>query len=160
MTPAPAIGEVGEYSWHNAKQRLRAAGVRPTRQRVTLVWLLFRNGPRHVTAELLHEEAAKARVPISLATVYNTLHKFTAAGLLREVAVDGRQRYFDTNTSEHHHFLIEDLNGLLDAPTSDLLAVRLPTPPDGYETVRVDVVFRLRRKREAASRIGVELGGN
>ena len=50
------------------------------------------------------------RVPVSLATVYNTLHQFTGAGLLREVAVDGSKTYFDTNTSDHHHFFVEDDN--------------------------------------------------
>ena len=85
--------------------RLIAAGLRPTRQRVALGELLFGRGDRHVTAERLFEEATAARLSVSLATVYNTLHQFTAAGILREIAVDGARVYFDTNTSDHHHFL-------------------------------------------------------
>ena len=66
---------------------LREAGLRPTRQRVALAHLLFSGGDRHITAEILHEEALARKVPVSLATVYNTLHQFTRAGLLREVVV-------------------------------------------------------------------------
>ena len=65
---------------------------------------------------MLYEEATKAKVPVSLATVYNTLHQFTEVGLLRQVAVDGSKTYFDTNESEHHHFFIEGENELLDIP--------------------------------------------
>ena len=85
--------------------RLRHSGLRPTRQRVALADLLFAKGDRHLTVEELHEEAVTAGVPVSLATVYNTLHQFTEAGLLREVAVDGSKTYFDTNTDDHHHFV-------------------------------------------------------
>ena len=92
---------------------LRGAGLRPTRQRVALAELLFATGDRHVTAELLHEEALERMVPVSLATVYNTLHQFTEAGLLREVAVEGAKTYFDTNTSNHFHFFCEDSGGLI-----------------------------------------------
>ena len=73
--------------------RLRQAGLRPTRQRMSLAELLFGGGNRHLTAESLHEEAMLHRVPVSLATIYNTLHQFTDAGLLREVAVDGSKTY-------------------------------------------------------------------
>src|SRR5256885_12773150 len=93
--------------WHDVKSMLRDVGLRPTRQRVALAWILFGKGDRHITAEMLFEEASKAKVPLSLATVYNTLHQFTDLGLLRQVAVDGSKTYFDTNTSRHHHFFIE-----------------------------------------------------
>src|SRR5213080_2659485 len=102
--------------WHDVKSMLRQAGLRPTRQRMALGWILFGKGDRHVTAELLHEEAGKAKVPVSLATIYNTLHQFTQAGLLREVAVDGSKTYFDTNASDHHHFFVEDDNVVFDIP--------------------------------------------
>lgn len=130
---------------HELRGKLRAAGLRPTRQRVALGWLLFAKGDRHITAEMLFEEAGAARVRLSLATVYNTLHQFTEAGLLREIAVEGPKTYFDTNTSEHHHFLIEGSNQLFDIPTAYLEVVRLPDLPDGMEVARVDVVVRLRK---------------
>src|SRR6185437_8647221 len=93
--------------WHDVKAKLREVGLRPTRQRMALGWILFAKGDRHVTAEMLYEEATRAKVPVSLATVYNTLHQFTEVGLLRQVAVDGSKAYFDTNNSEHHHFFVE-----------------------------------------------------
>jgi Fur family transcriptional regulator, iron response regulator len=128
------------------KGKLRGAGLRPTRQRVALGWILFGKGDRHLSAEDLHAEAIKARVPVSLATVYNTLHQFTDAGLLRQVAMDGSKSYFDTNTSDHHHFFIEGEEMMVDIPGSALDVRNLPDVPEGMEIARVDVVVRLRRK--------------
>lgn len=131
--------------FHDVRQRLRRAGLRPTRQRVSLGWLLFARGDRHVSAEMLHEEAMKARSPVSLATVYNTLHQFTQAGLLRELAIDGAKTYFDTDNSEHHHFVVDGDNTVIDIPAAAVDVAALPEPPEGYEIARVDVVVRLRR---------------
>lgn len=113
---------------------------------MALGWLLLGKGGRHLTAEMLYEEATQAKVPVSLATVYNTLHQFTEVGLLRQVAADGSKAYFDTNVSSHHHFFVEGENDLLDIPGS-AIEVGEVTPPEGYEIARVDVVVRLRRKR-------------
>ena len=132
--------------WHDVKAMLREVGLRPTRQRMALGWLLFGKGDRHITAEMLYEEANNAKVPVSLATVYNALHQFTDVGLLRQVAVDGAKTYFDTNASQHHHFFVEGENALLDIPDSDVVVGKTPIPPDGYEIARIDVVVRLRRK--------------
>src|SRR4249920_822924 len=132
--------------WHDVKAMLRDVGLRPTRQRMALGWMLFGKGDRHVTAEMLYEEAVKAKVPMSLATIYNTLHQFTDAGLLRQVAVDGSKSYFDTNVSPHHHFFIETENDLVDIPQSEVVVGKTPTPPEGYDVVRIDVVVRLRPK--------------
>ena len=126
--------------------RLREAGLRPTRQRVALARLLFEGDHRHVTAESLHAEVKATRMPVSLATVYNTLHQFTEVGLLRQVAVDGSKTYFDTNVSQHHHFFIEGENDLLDIPHTDVVVGKTPSPPEGYEVARIDVVVRLRKK--------------
>src|SRR5438445_10007341 len=93
--------------WHDVKSMLRDVGLRPTRQRMALGWILFAKGDRHLTAEMLYEEATKAKVPVSLATVYNTLHQFTDVGLLRQVAVDGSKTYFDTNDSDHQQLFLE-----------------------------------------------------
>jgi Fur family transcriptional regulator, iron response regulator len=131
--------------WHDTKTMLRQVGLRPTRQRMALGWLLFAKGDRHLTAEMLYEEATRAKVPVSLATVYNTLHQFTDVGLLRQVAVDGSKTYFDTNATEHHHFFVEGEHALLDIPGAAVLD-KMPTAPEGYEITRVDVVVRLRRK--------------
>jgi len=131
---------------HDLKDKLRKAGLRPTRQRVALGWMLFGRGDRHVTAESLFEEAAKARVPISLATVYNTLHQFREAGFLREVAVEGAKTYFDTNIGNHCHFYIEGEGRLIDIDDSQVVISNAPTPPEGMEVARIDIVFRLQPK--------------
>ena len=85
-------------------------------------------------------------MPVSLATVYNTLRQFTDVGLLRQVAVDGSKAYFDTNVTTHHHFFVEGEDEVLDIPDADVIVGKTPTPPEGYEIARVDVVVRLRRK--------------
>jgi Fur family iron response transcriptional regulator len=143
---APPTGLNG-CPWHDVKTRLRGMGLRPTRQRMALGWILFGKGDRHLTAEMLYEEASQAKVPVSLATIYNTLHQFTDVGLLRQVAVDGSKTYFDTNVSAHHHFFVEGENALLDIPETGVVLGAAPTPPEGYEIARVDVVVRLRRKQ-------------
>lgn len=123
---------------------LSAAGLRPTRQRLALAALLFNGSDRHVTAERLFDEATAARLSVSLATVYNTLHQFTTAGLLREIAVDGAKIYFDTNVSEHHHFLNEETGELLDIDDGLMQLGKLPPSPKGLRVARVDIVIRLR----------------
>lgn len=125
---------------------LRHAGLRPTRQRVSLAELLYCKGDRHISAELLHEEACAADVPVSLATIYNTLHQFTQAGLLREIAIEGNKTYFDTKVSDHHHFFIEGENTVIDIPGKGVGIGELPEIPAGMEVVHVDVVVRLRKK--------------
>jgi len=149
--PKPAAGplsraELTGCPWHDTKTMLRQVGLRPTRQRMALGWLLFAKGDRHLTAEMLYEEATRAKVPVSLATVYNTLHQFTEVGLLRQVAVDGSKTYFDTNATEHHHFFVEGEHALLDIPGAAVMLDKMPAAPEGYEIARVDVVVRLRRK--------------
>ena len=129
-------------------ERLRTGGLRPTRQRLALAKLLFENGNQHVTAEILHDEAATANVRVSLATVYNTLHQFTAAGLLREIVVDGTRSYFDTNIDDHHHFFHEQSGTLSDIPADHVVVSQLPPAPDGTSVSRVDVVVRLHKNRD------------
>ena len=125
--------------------RLRQAGLRPTRQRVELAGLLFKDHDRHVTAENLHDEITKAGVKVSLATVYNTLHQFTHAGLLRQVIVDAARGYFDTNTGDHQHFFLEDEGALIDIPGDQITVAGVPVPPAGLAVDRVDVVVRVKR---------------
>ena len=129
------------------EERLRHCGLRPTRQRVALADLLFAKGDRHLTVEELHEEAVTAGVPVSLATVYNTLNQLTDAGLLRQVSVDGTKTYFDTNVTAHHHFYLENNHELVDIPDPHLVLSKMPDVPEGYEISRVDMVVRLRKKR-------------
>lgn len=138
-------GEVPEGASHPDVARiLKRAGLRPTRQRLSLGTLLFDGRDRHVTAEMLHEQAIRADIPVSLATIYNTLHQFTRAGLLREVAVDGAKSYFDTNTRDHHHFYVEDQSRLIDIEGCSIAVTGLPDAPQGMEITHIDVVVRVR----------------
>ncbi len=127
---------------------LRNSGLRPTRQRLALARLLFGRGHRHVTAEDLHAEAAGAGIRVSLATIYNTLHQFTAAGLLRPVTVEGSRSYFDTNIVDHHHFYCEEDGRLLDIEGSAIKVAGLPAPPPGASVERVEVIVHLRTKED------------
>jgi Fur family iron response transcriptional regulator len=130
---------------NKAIARLRGVGLRPTRQRVELASLLFKGQDQHVTAESLHEEVSGLGLKISLATVYNTLHQFTHAGLLRQVVVDAARGYFDTNTGDHQHFFLEDEGTLIDIPGEEIIVAGVPHPPAGMTVDRVDVVVRVKR---------------
>ncbi len=128
-------------------ERLRGAGLRPTRQRLALASLLFEGENRHVSAESLYEDARATKVRVSLATVYNSLHQFTAAGLLREVTIAPGRSYFDTNVTDHHHFYHEDEGSLVDIPDDAVMPTQLPVPPAGTEIARVDIVVRVESKK-------------
>ncbi len=124
-------------------ERLRTAGLRPTRQRLALAKLLFAQGHRHVTAEGLFNEAKEHRVDVSLATVYNALHDFTEKALLREISIDSSRSYFDTNVGDHYHFYFEQSGRLQDIPAERIALANLPEPPDGV-VARVDVIIRVK----------------
>ena len=126
-------------------ERLRVAGLRPTRQRLALAAILFGSGDRHVSAESLHREVLAARIHVSLATVYNTLNQFKIAGLLREVAFEGDRTFFDTNTSNHFHYYLEDTDQLVDIGATSLEVKGLPELPPGTEVDRIDIIVRLRK---------------
>src|SRR5262245_60405665 len=135
----------------NAHETVVRAGLRPTRQRIELASVLFAKGCRHLTAEGLHAEAARAGVRVSLATVYNTLNAFIESGLVRQVAVDGARVYFDTNVDAHHHFFDEDTGQLEDIPADRVGVARLPEPPAGADITRVDVIVRVKRKASSGA---------
>ena len=140
------FAQLSSATTETAHHWLARAGLRPTRQRLTLAALLVGDGrDRHATAESLFAAAALRDERVSLATVYNTLRAFCKAGLLREITVDGAKSYFDTDMGDHPHFYWEDTAELTDAPREALDIRRLPQAPAGAEVVAVDVVIRLRR---------------
>jgi len=139
-----------ERLFSSVLEQLKTVGLRPTRQRLALARLLFEGGDRHVSAESLHEEAIAKHIPVSLATVYNTLHQFTSAGLLREVVVEPGRSYFDTNRHDHHHFFNETTGRLMDIPGDQVALSRLPDVPPGHSVARVEVVIRLREDDKPA----------
>jgi Fur family iron response transcriptional regulator len=135
----------GKEQASRIETKLRDAGLRPTRQRIDLARLLFREGDRHVTAEELHGEALASNVSVSLATVYNTLKQFTECGLLREVAVEGSKAYFDTKISDHQHFFFEKDGRLIDLEPGREVVVSVPELPEGMKIARIDVLIRLEK---------------
>jgi Fur family iron response transcriptional regulator len=124
---------------------LRAASLRPTRQRVALATLLFGNAHRHVTADDLHQEALLSGVRLSLATVYNTLNQFAEVDLVRKVSVEGNHAWYDTDTESHQHFYIEAEDRIIDIPGDDMRFGSLSEPPSGYAISKVDALIRLVR---------------
>lgn len=128
------------------ENKIRSADLRPTKQRLALSELLFSNGNRHITAEKLHGEALEKGVKISLATIYNNLHQFTTAGLLREVVVDASKSYFDTNVTPHHHFFHEEIGLLEDISGHEISVDDIPHLPEGTKISSIDVIVRLTQK--------------
>jgi len=125
---------------------LRMAGLRQTRQRVILAELLFSSAHRHVSAEELYQDALEADADLSLSTVYNTLKQFRQAGLLREIAIDSVCSYFDTDTSDHHHFFLEEKKQVIDIPAGAIAIDRLPSAPQGMTVTHVDDVVHVREQ--------------
>ena len=130
-------------SFTNVIARLRDVNLRPTRQRIALAKMLFDGDNRHITAEMLYQETQNTNIRVSLATVYNTLNQFTSAGLLREIVVDSQRCYFDTNTTDHHHFFFEKTNELKDIEVGDVVLATVPLAPAGTVIKRIDVVLRV-----------------
>ena len=147
------------YDWLNGplakvvRAKLQEAALRPTRQRVSLASLLFVAGDRHVTVEHLYNEARALRMPLSRATVYNTLHQFVAAGILREIAIYGSKVWYDTKTGSHCHYYDEERNLLFDMPTDVAKKLQL-IAPDGTKIVGVDVIVRLRSSAPEIDQVG------
>src|SRR4051794_21247002 len=136
-------------SHHLVLRRLKESGLRPTRQRVALARLLIETGPGPVPAEELFQEARTAGIAVSLATIYNTLHQFTAAGLMSEVVVGSGQSYFDTNPTSHYHYFDPTNGQIIDIPPYQVRFLRLPSPPPGKVIERIDVVVRIRNADRA-----------
>lgn len=134
---------VDARAYSSSIARLRAAGLRPTRQRLALTKALFEGSNRHVTADLLHREVKADGAAISLATVYNALHQFTEAGMLREVLVEWGRSFFDTNVSDHYHFFVEETGELIDLPGEAIGLARLPEVPPGMTLSKIEITLHL-----------------
>ncbi len=132
-----------ERPFSRVVQKLRQVGLRPTRQRLALAKILFDGPCRHVTAEILHDEVSQANISVSLATIYNSLHQFTNAGLLREVVVDSGRTYFDTNISDHYHYFMEKEGCLKDIPRGAINFDMLPDEPEGKKFSRIEVIIHV-----------------
>lgn len=123
--------------------RLQSAGLRATPKRIAIGGLLFDGQDRHVTADDVASMARHAGIRVSLATVYNTLNQFVAAGLLKRITLDSDRTYFDTNIEDHHHLFFEDSGHLQDIPGDSIRVEGLPDAPAGASVRAVDVIVRM-----------------
>ena len=127
-------------------KKLRSSGLRPTKQRVEIAKFLFeREKTFHFTVESLNKLLTKKSTSkIALATIYNTLHAFKAAGHLSEVEVRGNKTYFDTNVSNHHHFYDSENAELIDIDANDIVIQKIPKAPNGKKIKNVEVFINLK----------------
>ena len=126
----------------NMADHLTAHGVRPTRQRLAIAETLFDGSGRHIDASGLYEELATSTTKVSLATVYNALRAFDQAGLVRRVALPGDCVWYDTDTSNHHHFFVAGENRVIDIVAPGTKGAS-PNLPDGYRVSHIDTVIHL-----------------
>ena len=124
-------------------ERLRGAGLRPTRQRLAIAALLLDGRHRHVSADSLAREIRQTGAHMAGGTIYNTLNQFTEAGLLRRVTIHNEHSVFDTNTDHHHHFYDAELYRLIDIPADEVLLASLPGAPEGHDIKAVDVLIHI-----------------
>ncbi|MEX0504399.1 iron response transcriptional regulator IrrA [Alphaproteobacteria bacterium LSUCC0719] len=124
-------------------QRLRDAGLRPTRQRLLIAELLLDGRHRHVSAESLSREIRDTGTHMAGGTIYNTLNQFTEAGLLRRVTIHNEHSVFDTNTQHHHHFYDAARDRLIDIPADAVTLASLPGAPEGHDIRSVDVLIHI-----------------
>ena len=130
----------------DAVELLCQHGLRITQQRVAVATLLFADGEdKHVSAEWITAKLGEAGEHVACATVYNTLHSFVDAGLMREVhGAEAGVIIYDTNTTPHHHFFDETTKSLIDIPADSIKLLGLPAAPKGKTTVGWDIIVRVR----------------
>jgi len=125
--------------------RLRSSGLRPTKQRLTICKVLFdRKETFHFTIDKLKKKIEKnTKNKISLATLYNTVHAFKNNGYLKEISLQGNKTFFDTNSTNHHHFYDQDTGDLMDIKNEDIFFNKLPTAPKGKKIKQIEVTVKI-----------------
>ena len=134
---------MAQLKFHTNK--LRASGLRPTKQRLTISKILFnRKDTFHFTIEQLKKNIEKnVKKKISLATIYNTIHAFKKKGYLKEISLKGNQTFFDTNISNHHHFYDEDTLQLIDIKDDNISINNLPKIPSGKKIKGIEITIKV-----------------
>ena len=129
----------------NFIDKLREAGLRPTKQRVKICEILFnREKTFHFTINHLAKKISEdLNEKISLATVYNTVHNFQKKGYLKEIAINSDKSYFDTNTSAHHHFYDEDTHELIDCDQSNIDSINVKNNVTGKKINSIEVLIKV-----------------
>ena len=129
-----------------SKEKLRKAGLRPTKQRMIIANILLDGVNRHFTAENLQDEINSSGNSMSIATVYNCLKKFRNCGLIKQIETSKDTAVFDTNTRQHHHFLNEETGELIDIKDDEINLKSLPNIPQGYFNNGVEVLIKLKKQ--------------
>ena len=124
-------------------KKLRDVKLRPTKQRILLANLILDGKNKHFTAETIQKEVLIKGHNISLATIYNTVHAFLGKGYLKQIAVNSEQSYYDTNTSDHHHFYDEDKNQLIDIHDSEVEPVKINKKIPGKRIKSIEVLVKV-----------------
>jgi len=126
-----------------ALKMLDSSPLKVTKQRISMINLLFKDGAAHFTAEDIYEEVNKKKIKISLATIYNCLNQFKEFGIIKAIKVSSDKIFFDTNLKEHHHFFCVKSAKLLDVETDKVKISRLPKIPKGKKLKSVDVIINI-----------------
>ena len=131
-------------------ERLRASGLRPTKQRIAICRVLFdRKDTFHFTIDDLKKKIEKnTKNKVSLATVYNTVHAFKKNGYLKEISLQGNKTFFDTNSTSHHHFYDKDTGDLMDIKNEDIFISKIPTAPKGKKINSVEVTVSVENNNQ------------
>ena len=125
-------------------EKLRSSGLRPTKQRLEICKLLFdRKKTFHFTIGELSVVFKKRNKKISLATIYNTVHSFKKKGYLKEILINREKSYFDTNTSNHHHFLDMSTNELIDLKEEDVDKIKIKKNLSGKKIKSIEVLVKI-----------------
>ena len=126
-------------------EKLRKSGLRPTKQRLKICNVLFNSDKTfHFTInDLVKKIGLEDNQKISLATVYNTVHAFEKKGYLKEIAINSSQTYFDTNTTDHHHFFDEKNKELIDLKNEDVLPIKIKKTIPGKKIKSVELLIRI-----------------
>jgi len=126
-------------------EKLRKSGLRPTKQRLKICEVLFNTDKTfHFTInDLVKKIELVDNQKISLATVYNTIHAFEKKGYLKEIAINSSQTYFDTNTTDHHHFFDEKHKELIDLENEDVLPIKIKKTISGKKIKSLELLVRI-----------------
>ena len=125
-------------------KKLRNVKLRPTKQRILLAKHILDGKNKHFSAETIQKEVSSYGQSISLATIYNCLNKFVSVGLLKQINLQGEVTIFDTNVSQHHHFLNQNTGELIDIDSDEIGFSKLPKIPNGFENNGVEVLIKIK----------------
>ena len=122
---------------------LKSSPLKLTKQRITMIKMLFKDGNSHFTAEEIYKKVNKNNSKVSLATVYNCLNQFRNSGIIKVVKLSSDKIYFDTNLKEHHHFFCQKSGKLIDIQKEQVKIAKLPKLPKGKKLESVEVIINI-----------------